>query len=460
MSDERDEANPGTDEAQGDALASVPVVAVVGRPNVGKSTLVNRILGRREAVVQDIPGVTRDRVAYDAVWSGRRFTLVDTGGWEPDARGLQAMVSAQAERAVATADLVVFVVDARTGATETDLTVARTLRRGKRPVILAVTKVDDERAEPDVAELWSLGLGQPFAVSGLHGRGSGDLLDAMLAELPDAPRDDMAEGGPRRVALVGRPNVGKSSLLNKLTGEQRSVVDTVAGTTVDPVDSLVELDGEIWRFVDTAGLRRRVNQSSGMEYYASLRTAGAIEAAEVAIVLLDASEPITEQDQRVIAEVTDAGRALVLALNKWDLLDEDRRDQLEREISRDLARVAWAPRVNVSARTGRAVDKLAVQLRASLRSWDQRIPTGRLNSWLGDVVAETPPPPRGGKAPRVLFATQADTRPPRFVLFTTGFLEAGYRRFVERRLREDFDFTGTPIEISVRVREKRSGGGR
>jgi GTP-binding protein len=435
---------------------AVPVVAVVGRPNVGKSTLVNRILGRREAVVQDVPGVTRDRIAYDAQWGGRQFTLVDTGGWEPDARGLQAMVSAQAERAVATADLVVFVVDGRTGATETDLVVARTLRRAGRPVVLTVTKVDDDRLESDATELWSLGLGEPHPVSGLHGRGSGDLLDAILAALPEAPRESDAQGGgPRRVALIGRPNVGKSSLLNRITGEERSVVDSVAGTTVDPVDSLVELDGEVWRFVDTAGLRRRVRQASGMEYYASLRTAAAIEAAEVAVVLLDASEPLSEQDQRVIAEVVDAGRALVLAFNKWDLLDEDRRLQLEREISRDLARVAWAPRVNVSARTGRAVERLAAQLRVSLASWDQRIPTGRLNSWLSEVVAQTPPPPRGGKAPRVLFATQADTRPPRFVLFTTGFLEAGYRRFIERRLREDFDFTGTPIEISVRVREKR-----
>ena len=436
--------------------AAAPVVAVVGRPNVGKSTLVNRILGRREAVVQDVPGVTRDRVAYDAVWNGRRFTLVDTGGWEPDAKGLQAMVSAQAERAVATADVVLFVVDGRTGATETDLVVARTLRRSKRPVVLAVTKVDDERLEADTAELWSLGLGEPHAVSGLHGRGSGDLLDAVLENLPDAPADADEEGGPRRVALVGRPNVGKSSLLNRLTGEDRSVVDSVAGTTIDPVDSLVELGGEVWRFVDTAGLRRRVNQASGMEYYASLRTAAAIEAAEVAVVLLDAADRLSEQDQRVIAEVVAAGRALVVVFNKWDLLDEDRREQLEKEIARDLARVAWAPRVNVSAKTGRSVEKLAAALRTSLASWDARIPTGRLNSWLTEVVAQTPPPPRGGKAPRVLFATQADTRPPRFVLFTTGFLEAGYRRFLERRLREDFDFTGSPIEISVRVREKRA----
>jgi len=436
------------------ALPVLPVVAVVGRPNVGKSTLVNRILGRREAVVQDVPGVTRDRIAYDAYWGGRQFTLVDTGGWEPDATGLQAMVSRQAEQAVVTADLVLFVLDSRTGATETDLVVARTLRRAGRPVVLAVTKVDDERGESDAAEAWSLGLGEPYAVSGLHGRGSGDLLDAILEKLPDAPAEREPAGGPRRVALVGRPNVGKSSLLNRLTGTERSVVDSVAGTTVDPVDELLDLGGETWRFVDTAGLRRRVTNASGMEYYASLRTASAIESAEVAVVLLDASEVISEQDQRVISMVEEAGRALVIAFNKWDLVDEDRRLQLEKEADWELQRVQWAPRVNVSAKTGRAVEKLAGALRTSLESWDRRIPTGRLNSWLTEVVNATPPPGRGGKHPRVLFATQADTRPPRFVLFTTGFLEAGYRRFLERRLREDFDFQGSPIEISVRVRER------
>jgi GTPase len=446
---------PEPDLAVAGELRPPPVVAIVGRPNVGKSTLVNRMLGRREAVVQDVPGVTRDRIAYDAVWGGRRFTLVDTGGWEPDAEGLKAQVSAQAERAAVTADLVVFVIDAQTSATETDLTVARTLRRSDRPVLLVATKVDDERAEPGTAELWSLGLGRPWPVSGLHGRGSGDVLDAILDALPDAPLERPVETGPRRVALVGRQNVGKSSLLNRITGEDRSVVHPEGGTTIDPVDSLVVLDGQTWRFVDTAGLRRRVKQAAGMEYYASLRTAAAIDAAEVAVVLLDASVPITEQDQRVVAAVADAGRALVLAFNKWDLVDADRRHELEREVDRELARVQWAPRVNLSAQTGRAVEKLAGALRTSLASWDRRISTGRLNAWLTEVIAATPPPARGGRAPRVLFATQADSRPPRFVVFATGFLEAGYRRFLERRLREDFDFTGTPIEISVRVRERR-----
>ncbi|RTL70289.1 MAG: ribosome biogenesis GTPase Der [Pseudonocardiaceae bacterium] len=441
----------------GDAAPPAPTLAVVGRPNVGKSTLVNRLIGRREAVVQDVPGVTRDRIAYDALWNGRRFTLVDTGGWEPDATGLQAAVAAQAELAMRTADAVMLVVDASVGATATDEAVARVLRRSDRPVMLCATKVDDDRLTSDTAALWRLGLGEPYPVSGLHGRGSGDLLDKILEVLPESPRDDVGAGGsgPRRVALVGKPNVGKSSLLNRVSGEVRSVVHDVAGTTVDPVDSLVELDGEIWRFVDTAGLRKRVRTASGMEFYASLRTQAAIDAAEVAVVLIDASEPIAEQDQRVIGMVEESGRALVLVFNKWDLVDEDRRLAMKRELERDLVRVQWAERVNVSALTGRSVAKIAPALRTALASWDQRIPTGRLNGWLSDVIAATPPPVRGGKQPKVLFATQAQTRPPTFVLFTTGFLEAGYRRFIERRLREEFGFKGSPVRLSVRVREKR-----
>jgi GTPase len=433
---------------------ALPVVAIIGRPNVGKSTLVNRILGRREAVVQDVPGVTRDRVAYDAEWSGRSFVLLDTGGWDPDARGLARQIASQAERAVSLSDAVVLVVDATVGATDAEEAVIRILRQAQRPVILAANKVDDARAEADAATLWSLGLGQPHPVSALHGRGSGDLLDAVLAVLPEQGRGK-PRGGPRRVALVGKPNVGKSSLLNRLAGSERSVVSDVAGTTVDPVDEIVLLDDREWLFVDTAGIRRRVRVASGHEYYASLRTQAALDKAEVAVVLLDGGDPLSEQDLRITAMVVQAGRALVLAVNKWDRVDEERRRYLEREIEEDLGPVAWAPRVNVSALSGRAVAKLVPAIDAALAGWDTRVSTGRLNTFLAELVAAHPHPLRGGKQPRILFGTQAAARPPTFVLFTTGFLEAGYRRFVERRLREEFGFVGAPIRINQRIREKR-----
>lgn len=434
-----------------------PVVAIIGRPNVGKSTLVNRVIGRREAVVEDVPGVTRDRVAYDGEWSGRRFTLVDTGGWEIDAQGIHLRVAEQAEVAIDLADAVLFVVDATVGATDADEAVVKLLRRSKKPVVLVANKVDDQRTEADAAMLWSLGLGQPWPVSALHGRGTGDALDALLDVLPAKTTVAGAyqRGGPRRVALVGRPNVGKSSLLNKLAREDRVVVDNVAGTTRDPVDEYIELGGKTWRFVDTAGIRRRVHQTRGADFYASLRTQTAIEKAEVAVVLIDAEESIAEQDIRVVQQVIDAGRSLVVAFNKWDLLDEERRYYLEREIERELVQMTWAPRVNISAQTGRNVDKLVPAIETALDSWDTRIPTGRLNAFIGEIVAGHPHPVRGGKQPRILFATQASTRPPRFVIFASGFIEHGYRRFVERRLREEFGFEGTPIEISVRVRERR-----
>ncbi|WP_235950485.1 ribosome biogenesis GTPase Der [Phycicoccus flavus] len=446
----------GLVDEDGQIVAPAPVVAVVGRPNVGKSTLVNRVLGRREAVVEDVPGVTRDRVAYDADWSGRRFTLVDTGGWAVDATGIHLRVAEQAEIAVDLADAVLFVVDATVGATDDDAAVVRLLRRSGKPVVLVANKVDDERTEADAAALWNLGLGQPWPVSALHGRGSGDVLDALLEVLPTVSQvAAYGRGGPRRVALLGRPNVGKSSMLNKLTGTDRVVVDDVAGTTRDPVDEIVELGGRTWRFVDTAGIRRRVHQTRGADFYASLRTQTALEKAEVAVVLVDAHETLAEQDVRIVQQVIDAGRALVVAYNKWDLTDEERRHFLEREIERDLVQIPWAPRVNVSARTGRHLERLVPAIDRALDSWESRIPTARLNAFLGEVVAAHPHPVRGGKQPRILFATQAGTRPPRFVLFASGFIEAGYRRFVERRLREEFGFEGTPIEISVRVREKR-----
>lgn len=446
------------DEFTPDAAAPPrPVLAVVGRPNVGKSTLVNRILGRREAVVQDIPGITRDRVSYDAEWSGVPFTLVDTGGWEHDARGLAARIADQAEIAIELADAVLFVVDATTGATATDEGVVKLLRRSGRPVILAANKVDGPLGEADAAALWALGLDNPYPVSALHGRGIGELLDRVLEVLPEhsAVSDSHRPGGPRRIALLGRPNVGKSSLLNALAGSERALVDNVAGTTRDPVDELIQLGGRPWWFVDTAGIRRRTHQASGAEFYASLRTQAALEKAEVAVILIDASEKISEQDIRIVQSAVDAGRGIVLAMNKWDLVDDERRYYLEKEIERDLEHVAWAPRVNLSAQTKRHVEKLVPAIDTCLYSWDLRVPTGKLNSFLGELVAEHPHPVRGGKQSRILFATQPSTRPPRFVLFASGFIEAGYRRFLERRIREQFGFFGSPIEISVRVRERR-----
>ena len=429
---------------------------MVGRPNVGKSTLVNRIIGRREAVVEDRPGVTRDRVSYDANWNGRAFTVVDTGGWDPDARGLAERIAGQAEVAVSLADAVLFVVDATVGITDADEAVVKILRKSGKPVVLAANKTDDQRTEAEAYGLWNLGLGEPYPVSALHGRGSGDMLDAILEALPETPEETFGEvGGPRRIAIVGKPNVGKSSLLNQLAGEDRVVVDNVAGTTVDPVDELIELGGTTWRFIDTAGIRKRVKEASGHEYYASLRTSTAIDRAEVAVLVLDAGQTVSEQDMRIIQTIRDAGRAMIIAFNKWDLVDEERRYYLEREIERDLVQVQWAPRINITARTGWHVDRLVPALDKALEGWETRVPTGALNTFLGRLVGEHPHPVRSGKQPKILFATQPSTSPPTFILFTSGKLDASYERFVERRLREQFGFVGTPIVIQQRPREKR-----
>ena len=435
------------------SLLGLPIVAILGRPNVGKSTLINRFLGRREAIVEDTPGVTRDRVQYECEWGGRRFIIMDTGGWEAKPDGISIQVSAGAEIAMQEADVLAFVVDAQVGALDEDDILVQHLRRAKKPLILIGNKVDGEREESDAHGLWSLGLGEPYFVSALHGRGSGDLLDHIVAELPEVG-GAQTQDGYRKVALIGRPNVGKSSLLNALAGENRSIVDDVAGTTRDPVDELIEFGGSIWRFIDTAGLKKRANQASGTDYYASLRTQTALERCEVAVVVLDASEPITEQDLRVITMVEEAGKAMVIVMNKWDLVDEDRRDQLDREIDRHLDQVEWAQRVNVAAKTGWHRDRLAPALRTALDSWEKRVPTAKLNSFLGALIGATPPPVRGGKQPKVYYATQAGIAPPKFVVFSNGWIEASYRRFIERRLREEFSFPGTPVQVAIRVKER------
>ena len=434
-------------------LLGLPTIAVIGRPNVGKSTLVNRMIGRREAIVEDTPGVTRDRVKYEAEWNGRRFFLIDTGGWEVKPEGISEKITAGSEAAIAEADLVMFVVDAQVGALDEDQSLVDLLRKSGKKVILVGNKIDNAEDESDGYSLWNLGLGEPHFVSALHGRGSGDLLDLLISQLPEVGTAQV-DDGYRRVALVGRPNVGKSSLLNVLAGAPRVLVDDAEGTTRDAVDELIDFGGATWRFIDTAGIRRRAHQASGTDYYASLRTQIALERAEVALVIFDASNILTEQDIRIVSMADEAGKALVIVMNKWDLVDEERQLTLDKEIDRQLERYPWAQRVNLSAKTGWHRDRLAPALTTALKNWEKRIPTAKLNSFLGELVGANPPPVRGGKQPKIKFATQAGTCPPKFVVFATEFLETAYRRFIERRLREEFGFDGTPIEVAVKIKDR------
>ena len=437
-------------------LLGLPTIAVIGRPNVGKSTLVNRMIGRREAIVEDTPGVTRDRVKYEAEWNGRRFFLIDTGGWEVKPEGISEKITAGAEAAISEADLIMFVVDTQVGALDEDQSLVDLLRKSGKKVLLVANKIDNAEDEADGYALWNLGLGEPRFVSALHGRGSGDLLDLLIEQLPEVGTQQVDDGF-RRVALVGRPNVGKSSLLNALAGSARSLVDDAEGTTRDAVDELIEFGGSTWRFIDTAGIRRRAHQASGTDYYASLRTQIALERSEVALIIFDASQIITEQDIRIVSMADEAGKALVIVMNKWDLVDEERQLVLDREIERQLERYPWAQRVNLSAKTGWHRDRLAPALRTALASWEKRIPTAKLNAFLGELVGANPPPVRSGKQPKIKFATQAGTCPPKFVIFATEFLESAYRRFIERRLREDFGFIGTPIEVAVKLKDRDNG---
>jgi len=444
-----------------------PVVAVVGRPNVGKSTLVNRLAGGREAIVQEQPGITRDRTTHAVEWRGRRFTIVDTGGWTPawsperrDER-MDAAIVAQAEQAVLTADLVLLVVDATIGVTEEDAAAASWLRGVHAPAVLGATKGDHGGLEADLPDLYRVGLGEPYPVSGLHGRGSGDLLDIVVDRLQAAgaftehPGAAQPDDGIPGIALIGRPNVGKSSLFNRISGEQRAIVDDRPGTTRDAVDTVVALpDGRAYRFVDTAGLRRKKAKRDATEYFSSLRAVEALERAAVALLVIDAHEPISEQEQKLARQVLDAGRAIVVVLNKWDLVDEERQELLDRERDRLLGHISFAPVVRTSALSGRGVHKLFPVIDRVLEQWGRRLPTAALNDWLAGTVAATAPPLQDSRPVRLRYITQVGVGPPTFRVFTTGAIPPGYQRYLVRRLREQFGFEGTALEVGVRVRPR------
>lgn len=448
------------DAAEHERKRGSPLVAVVGRANVGKSTLVNRLLGRREAIEHPEPGVTRDPRGYPVDWGGTSFTVVDTGGWEPRARGLSAKVVAQAERAAKAADLIVFVVDVTTGATADDLAVARSLRRGSVPVIVAANKVDDALGEADTHAIERLGLGPPLPVSALHGRGSGDLLDVIAEHVRGIePREGADDSDAISVAIVGRPNVGKSSLFNRLVGDDRAIVDEMPGTTRDAVDTVVEGEGTSFRFVDTAGIRRKVKHSTGPEYYGLVRSLRALDEADVAVIVVDASEGPTEQDQKIAQRVAEAGRAAVVVLNKWDLVDDQIQKVLERDIQEKLHFVSWAPLVRTSALTGRGVSRLLPAVAKVRATWEKRVPTGQLNAWLREVVERIPLGGKGTPA-RLKYATQARTKPPEIVVFSSGRISDQAVRAIERRARERFGFEGTPVRVVVRSQGRRSGGTR
>jgi len=419
-----------------------PAVAVVGRQNVGKSTLVNRMFGSREAIAHEMPGVTRDRVELEATWGGRTLKLIDTGGFAHDAKGIEALVSDQAERAARHADVVLLVVDVQTGPLEEDAALARRLRRAEVPVLVVVNKVDSERDESDVPAFLSLGLGDPVPVSALHGRGSGDLLDQLVAVLPDEEAADHEPEEPR-FAIVGRPNVGKSSLFNRLVGEERSVVYEEAGTTRDAVDALVSWpDGPV-RFVDTAGFRRP-SRVQGVEYYSFLRAERAIERADVALLVLDASDGFTGEDKRIAARVMEVGRGLVAVANKWDLIEE--RDRSFKELTELLSPYARAPVLRTSAMRGTGVHRLPAVLSQVHERWNSRAPTARVNEVVAAAQAEQQAP--GGI--RYRYATQVAAGPPRFVLFGAGPPAPSYQRFLEGRLRRALHLEGVPIGIRFR----------
>ncbi len=436
---------------------TLPTVAIVGRPNVGKSTLVNRFLGRREAIVEERPGVTRDRKELVAEWQGREFTIIDTGGWMADSDGdaLDAKVSRQSERAIREADVVLMVADASVGVTTDDQLVADLVRRIDNPVFLVANKTDSEKQEHQIWDLMSLGLGEPMAVSALHGLGAADLLDRIIEVLPDAPElvvDEPAEERIFSVSIVGRPNVGKSTLFNRLIGEDRSVVHDRPGTTRDAIDTIVETPGGPIRFVDTAGMRRKARVDEETEYYSLVRALRAVDESDVALLVIDATVGVTAQDQRLAERVDAAGCPIVVLLNKWELLDAEARRDAMVTLERKLHFIGESPVLRISALTGKSVQKLWPALEDAITDYSTRIPTRKVNQSIRAAQVAQPAPDGG----RVLYATQGATDPPTFTLFANKELPRTYLRFLERRLREDFDLGNTPIKLRVRRRSETS----
>ena len=438
-------------------MNQMPIVAVVGRPNVGKSTLVNRIVGRRVAVVEAKPGVTRDRREFQAEWLDRPFLLVDTGGWELTPAGeLTQNIRAQTEAALAGADAVLFVTDATATVTDDDAGVAEMLRRADIPVILVANKSDNPKADQDTSHLYRLGIGDPTPVSALHGRGTGDLLERLFTLLPEIEISDSPEVAS--LAIIGRPNVGKSTLLNQMLGEERVLVSETPGTTRDPIDAIVEMDGEPFRVVDTAGIRRAPKWGDGADYYAVLRAKGVLAESDVALLMIDGVEGATHQDQRLAEEIAEAGTGLVVLLNKWDVATSEEREWCRDSVADRLAFVGWAPVLTLSAKTGSKMQRIGGAVRLSLESLDRRVPTGELNRLVRSWQEAHPPPVRKGRRPKILYAVHAGRRPPQIVLFVAGGeLGVDYLRYLENRLRHEYDYTGAPIQFRARQRTSSRG---
>ena len=446
-------------------MSRQPIIAIVGRPNVGKSTLVNRIIGRREAIVEERPGVTRDRKVLDAEWNGIPFTIVDTGGWMTGGDALDIKVSRQAEQAVDSADLTLFVVDVTVGITADDEEVATWLRKHNTPVVVIANKVDGENREREIWDFLSLGLGDPIPISALHGRGSGDMLDEILAraiasargrgEDIDDPTDDEAvaplfpedDDSIISVALVGRPNVGKSTLFNRLVGEDRSIVHDMPGTTRDAIDTVIETDEGPMRFVDTAGMRRKGRMDDGSEYFSMVRSLAAIDRADVAVLLIDSTESVTHQDQRLAERVDAGGCAVVIVLNKWELLNAEQRADLTEDVKDRLQFLSYAPILKMSAKSGLGTQKLMPALHEAVEAYHRRVPTRELNLVIQGAQAAHPEP-----GVRILYATQGASDPPTFTLFTNRNVPAPYLRYLERKIREHFKFGPAPLKLRVRRR--------